>query len=152
MRNSYLEIAGEMAESMEISPKKLIIALALVFLLGVLFAVVNGYYATSEGSSLPLIVYGISFVSIIVGGAIVIMFQWKINDIQLKKVVKILPPEERIIVALLMENKNSLEQNKLVALSGYHKVKVSRLIKELENRGVVKKTNLGNTNLIVLNI
>lgn len=137
---------------MEISPKRLIIALVLVFILGVSFAIVNGYYAANEGSALPLIVYMISFVSLIIGGFIVIMFQWKINKIQLNKVVKILPPEERKIVTILMENNNSLEQNRLVAMSGYNKVRISRIVKELENRGVIKKTNLGNTNLIVLTV
>ena len=78
------------------------------------------------------------------------MFQWKINKIQIRKVVKILPTEEKKIVTILLENNNSIEQNKLVALSGYNKVKISRFIKQLELRGVIKKTNLGNTNLIVL--
>jgi len=137
---------------MEISPKKLIIALVLVFILGVLFAYVNGYYVETEGSSLPVIVYIISFISIILGAAIVILFQWKINKVQLKNITKILPAEERIVVKILLENNNSIEQNKLVALSGYNKVKVSRIISELERREVVKKTNLGNTNLIVLKI
>lgn len=137
---------------MQISPKRLVIALALVFFLGVLFAVVNGIYVENEGSSLPIIVYGISFVSLVLGAALVILFQWKINKIQFDKVVKILPPEERRIVTILMHNSNSIEQNKLVALSGYNKVKISRLVKELEQRGVLKKTNIGNTNLIVLRI
>ena len=137
---------------MEISPKKLIIALLLVFLLGVFFAIVNGYYTSTEGTSLPLIVYLISFLSIVIGGFIVIMFQWKINKIQLEKVVKILPQDERIVVKILLENNNAIEQNKLVALSGFNKVKISRLITELEQRDVIKKTNLGNTNLIVLKI
>jgi uncharacterized membrane protein len=137
---------------MDINPSRLVTALILVFLLGVLFAVVNGYYVESEGSTLPLIVYGISFLSILIGGAIVIMFQWKINKMQLSRVTKILPPEERTIVLLLLENNNQMEQNKMVALSGFNKVKISRLIKELEQRGVVKKTNLGNTNLIVLSL
>ena len=137
---------------MEISPKKLVIALALVFLLGVLFAVVNGYYAQKEGTSLPIIVYAISFLSLIIGGIIVILFQWKINKIQLQRVTKILPAEERTVVKILLENNNSIEQNKLVALSGFNKVKISRIVKELESRGVVKKTDLGNTNLVVLNI
>ena len=137
---------------MEVSPKKLIIALSLVFLLGVLFAFLNGFYTEKEGSTLPLIVYAISAVSLVIGGSIVIMFQWKINKMQIQKVVKILPPEERKIVTILLENNNSIEQNRLVALSGFNKVKISRLIKELENRGVVKKADLGNTNLIALTI
>lgn len=137
---------------MEISPKRLIIALSLVFLLGVFFAIVNGYYVSESDSSLPLIVYAISFLSIIIGGSIVILFQWKINKVQLSRVVKILPTEERKVVSILMENNNSIEQNKLVALSGYNKVKISRIVKELELRDVIKKTNLGNTNLLVLKI
>lgn len=137
---------------MEVSPKKLITALALVFLLGVLFAFVNGFYTEKEGSALPLIVYAISAVSLVIGGSIVIMFQWKINKMQIQKVVKILPQEERKIVTILLENNNSIEQNRLVALSGFNKVKISRLVKELGDRGVVKKADLGNTNLIVLTI
>lgn len=135
---------------MEVSPSKLVIALALVFFLGVLFSIVNGYYVQEEGTALPMIVYGISFVSILLGGALVIMFQWRINKVQVRRVVKILPPEEKKIVTILLENNNSIEQNKLVAFSGFSKVKMSRIISELEARGVVKKTNLGNTNLIVL--
>lgn len=137
---------------MEISPKKLVIALALVFILGVLFSLTNGYYAESEGSAFPLAVYGIALVSLIIGGVIVVLFQWRINKAQLNKVLKILPAEERKVVAILLDSNNSIEQNKLVALSGYSKVKISRIVKELEQREVVRKTNLGNTNLIVLKI
>jgi uncharacterized membrane protein len=137
---------------MEVSPKRLVIALLMIFILGVLFAIVNGYYVQEEGTTLPSIVYGISFLSILIGGSIVIMFQWKINKIQLTRITKILPPEERTVVLLLLENHGQMEQNKLVALSGFNKVKVSRLVKELEDRGVLRKTNLGNTNLIVLTI
>ena len=64
---------------MEVSSKKIVIALVLVFLLGVLFAIVNGFYIQKENQTLPIIVYGISFVSIILGGIIVIMFQWKMS-------------------------------------------------------------------------
>ena len=137
---------------MEVSPKRLFAALIAVFILGVLFAIVNGYYTSSEGSSLPLIVYAISFISLLVGGFIVILFQWKINKAQLEKVLKLLPPEERKIIKLLMEHNNALEQNKIVAFSGLNKVKVSRLIQTLEFRGVIKKTNLGNTNLVQLKL
>jgi len=137
---------------MEVSIKKLIAALFIVFLLGVMFALVNGVYVVDEGSQLPIITYAISFISLIAGGFIVILFQWKINKLQLNRVLKILPNEERIIIKILLENNNSIEQNKLVALSGFNKVKISRLVKDLELRDVVKKTNLGNTNLIVLKI
>ncbi len=137
---------------MEISSKKLITGFVSVFLLGVMFSLVNGYYSTEEGSSLPLIVYAISFVSVLLGGFIVVLFQAKINKIQLNRVLKILPEKEQKVVKLLLENNNSMEQNKLVALSGINKVKMSRILTELEFRQVVSRTNLGNTKLIVLRI
>jgi len=137
---------------MEVSIKKLVFAFGIVFLLGVMFAIINGYYTQEQNESLPLIVYSISFISLIAGIFIALLFQWKINKIQLDRVLKILPPEQGLIIKALVENNNSLEQNKLVALTGLNKVKVSRIIKDLEFRGIVKKTNLGNTNLVVLRV
>ena len=137
---------------MEISSKKLIVGFVAVFLLGVMFSLVNGYYSSEEGSSLPLIVYAISFVSVLLGGFIVVLFQAKINKVQLNRVLKILPEKEQKIVQLLLDNNNSMEQNKLVALSGINKVKMSRILTELEFRKIISRTNLGNTKLIVLKI
>ena len=137
---------------MEISPKKLVIGLGLIFLLGIMFSVVNGNYVQQNEQPLPIVFYAISLVSIIVGGFMVLLFQWRINKVQLERVLKILPEDERKIVGLLLKNNNSLEQNKLVAFTGINKVKMSRIISELERRDVVKKTNLGNTNLVILNV
>lgn len=137
---------------MEISSRRLVIGFVLIFLLGVLFSIVNGYYVSEEGSSLPLIVYGISFLSVVVGGGIVVLFQAKISRLQLNKVLKILPDGERKIIGLLVDNDYSLEQNRLVALSGVNKVRVSRILSELESRGVVVRINLGNTKLVSLKI
>ena len=137
---------------MEISSKKLVVGFVGVFLLGVMFSLVNGYYSAEEGSSLPLIVYAISFVSVLLGGFIVVLFQARINKVQLNRVLKILPEKERKIVELLLGNNNSMEQNRLVALSGINKVKMSRILTELEFRKVVSRTNLGNTKLILLKI
>jgi uncharacterized membrane protein len=137
---------------MEISSRKLITAFVAVFLLGVMFSLVNGYYSTEEGSSLPLIVYAISFVSVLIGGFIVVLFQAKINKVQLNRVLKILPEKEHKIIGLLLDNNNSMEQNKLVALSNINKVKMSRILTDLESRKIISRTNLGNTKLIVLKI
>ena len=68
------------------------------------------------------------------------------------KLLKVLPPDERTIISIIMNNNKTIEQNRLVALSGYSKVKISRLISELEERGAIRKKNLGNTNLIMLEI
>lgn len=137
---------------MEISSKRLVIAFVLIFLLGVLFAIVNGQYTEEEGEQLPLVFYGIAFMSFIVGGLIVLLFQWKISKLQMNKVLKILPEKEMKIVKLLIEKGGELEQNKLVVLTGVNKVKMSRILMELEGRGVVEKKNMGNTKLIVLRV
>ncbi len=137
---------------MEISSRKLITAFVAVFLLGVMFSLVNGYYSTEEGSSLPLIVYAISFVSVLIGGFIVVLFQAKINKVQLNRVLQILPEKEHKIIGLLLDNNNSMEQNKLVALSEINKVKMSRILTDLESRKIISRTNLGNTKLIVLKV
>jgi len=97
---------------MEIDNKRLIIGFSAMFLLGIAFSIVNGVYTDSTNEQLPLIVYAISFLSIVVGAFIVIMFQAKINKIQLERVLKILPREERIVVKILLDNNNAIEQNK----------------------------------------
>ena len=137
---------------MEISNKRLVTGFVLIFLLGILFAVINGFYTSMENEQLPLIVYGISFLSILIGAFIVVMFQLKINKLQLERVLKILPSEERKVVKILLDNNNSIEQNKLVVLSGFTKVRISRILQKLAEREVVEKKNMGNTNLVVLKI
>lgn len=137
---------------MEIDTRRLIIALVLVFILGVLFAVVNGFYTSSTNEQLPMIVYGISFLSVLIGAAIVVLFQWKISKLQVERVLKILPREERMVVKILLDNNNSIEQNKLVVLSGFTKVQISRIVQKLVERDVVEKKTMGNTNLILLKI
>ncbi len=137
---------------MEIDNKRLIIGFSAMFLLGIAFSIVNGVYTDSTNEQLPLIVYAISFLSIFVGAFIVIMFQAKINKIQLERVLKILPREERIVVKILLDNNNAIEQNKLVVLSGFNKVQIFRITQKLEVRGVIEKKHLGNTNLILLKI
>ena len=102
---------------MEISSRKLIVGFVAVFLLGVMFSLVNGYYSTEEGSSLPLIVYAISFVSVLLGGFIVVLFQAKINKVQLARVLKILPLYEQKIVKLLLDKGVSYDKVVLPFLS-----------------------------------
>ena len=137
---------------MEVDTKKVVIGLVLVFILGVLFALVNGWYTTQTNQQLPLIVYAIAFVSIVVGATIVLLFQWKISKMQLEKILKILPREERLVVQALFAHNNELEQNKIVVLSGLSKLQVSRTVQKLAERGVVEKKSSGMTNLIMLKL
>ena len=141
-----------MVKQIEIPLNRLIIGFGLVFVLGVFFAIINGYYVDKSGDSLPLIVYVISAISLILGAIIILLFQFKINKIQLKSILNLLPKEESEIVRVLIDNNNSLEQNHIVALTGYNKVRVSRVLTKYEQKGIIEKRNIGNTNLIILKL
>jgi uncharacterized membrane protein len=141
-----------MKTNIEISTTKLIISFSLIFILGILFAVLNGYYVKETGVVLPSIVYGISFISLIVGASIILLFQWKIIKLQLKKLLTILPDDEKEIINCLLDNENKIEQNYLVAYTKYNKVRISRILEKYKQKGLIEKKKLGNTNLIILKL
>jgi uncharacterized membrane protein len=137
---------------MEISEKKLVIGISAIFFLGILFAYISGEYSSSTGEQLPFEVYIIAIASMVVGAFIMILFQTKRSKGESDKILAILPYDERTVVKILMENNNKIEQNYLVVLSGFNKVKISRLVAKLEARGVLEKKNLGNTNYLILKV
>ena len=141
-----------MKNSIEVPIVRLVVSFGLIFVLGILFAILNGYYVEDSGSSLPFIVYVISLVSLLIGGTIILLFQFKISKLQLKSVLRILPADEREIIKLLIDNNKRLEQNQIVALSGYNKVRISRILTKYEQKKLIEKRNIGNTNLIILKL
>lgn len=126
-------------------------AITAVFGLGILFSIINGYYIEDTGSPIPFIVYGMAAAAMLVGALIVLLFQWRISQSQMHRLLQILPEDERIIIDLLLKEVK-MEQTHIVAESGLSKVKVSRLIAKLEQRKIIEKKPLGNTNLIKLKI
>lgn len=134
---------------MEVSETRLGVAIVAVFSLGILFSILNGYYIEDTGSSIPLIVYGMTAASMAVGALIILLFQWKISQKQLHRILRVLPEDERIILELLVKEKK-MDQTYIVAESGLSKVKVSRVLSKLEQRKVIEKKPMGNTNLIKL--
>jgi len=136
---------------MEVSETRLGLAIIAVFTLGILFSILNGYYVETTGSAIPLIVYGMAAASMGVGALIILLFQWRISSKQFEKLLKVLPADERALLAIILKEKK-IDQTYLVAESGLSKVKVSRTLAKLVQRGVVEKKPLGNTNLIKLKI
>jgi hypothetical protein len=134
---------------MEVSETRLGIAIIAVFGLGILFSVLNGYYIEDTGEPIPMMVYGMTAVAMGVGALLVMLFQWKISQKQLYRILKVLPEDERAIIEILVKEKR-MEQNLLVAESGLSKVKVSRTLSKLEQRNIIEKKPFGNTNLIKL--
>jgi uncharacterized membrane protein len=137
---------------MEVSDRKLIIGISVIFLLGVFFAYISGTYSSSTGDQLPFEVYIIAAVSMVVGAFVVIILQTKRNITELDRILNLLPYDEKVVVKILLENNNKIEQNYLVVLSGFNKVKISRIVARLEARGVLEKKSLGNTNYLILKV
>jgi len=136
---------------MEVSETRLAAAIISVFLLGILLSILNGYYIEDTGSPMPLITYGVAAAAMVVGALIILLFQWRISHSHAYGLLKILPEDERKVVEVLLKEKR-IEQMYLVAESGLSKVKVSRILARLEQRGVVEKKPLGNTNLVKLTV
>jgi len=67
-------------------------------------------------------------------------------------VEKHLKEEEMIVVRILRQRNNACEQGTLSIVSGFPKATLSRLLSELESRGVVCKTKKGKKNIINLRI
>jgi uncharacterized membrane protein len=137
---------------MEISEKRLIVGISAIFALGILFAYVSSEYSASTGETMPPEVYGISAASMLVGAFVVLLFQARRSKSDADRILNILPYDEKTVIRILLENNNKIEQNYLVVLSGFSKVKISRIVSKLEARGVLEKKNLGNTNYLILKV
>lgn len=136
---------------MEITKKKLLIALGLLFALGIILSMSNAYCAVNMGHLFAPLLYGIALTALATGGAITLLFQWKVDRMQLEKLIGMLPENERKILKIIIEKK-SISQTELKHLSGLSKVKISRIVSRFEQRKIVEKKAYGNTNLIVKKI
>ncbi len=65
--------------------------------------------------------------------------------------LSLLDYSHRRIIELLLENGGTLAQSKLVRLTNMNKVKVSRSLAELEQRGIIKRQKSGITKTVKLN-
>jgi len=72
------------------------------------------------------------------------------NRLDKKFLLNFFDGEERNIFEVILE-KNEITQAELVKRTGLSKVKVFRILKRFENKGLIEKTSLGKTNLIKLN-
>lgn len=139
---------------MEISKKKILISAGLLGLLGFLitvFSVDHAKHMSNTYLQYPLFLYGTTIIALVVGGFVVYLFEEKINKLQLNKILKILPNDEKKVLQLLVERKE-IEQRKLGTLSGLSTVKISRVISTLERRRIIEKKKQGYTNLIILKL
>ncbi|MFP4118777.1 MAG: MarR family transcriptional regulator [Candidatus Woesearchaeota archaeon] len=64
--------------------------------------------------------------------------------------LKFLDPESRAVLNTLIQQDGEISQSGLVTETGFSRVKVSRLLNSLEQKGIVAKRKSGMTNRIVL--
>ncbi len=62
----------------------------------------------------------------------------------------VLRDDERKVVEALLESGGEVKQNDLARIVEYSKAKVSYMVRDLEKRGILKKSPLGRTNRITL--
>jgi len=68
----------------------------------------------------------------------------------MRMMLPMLRPDEKIVMEKILANKSGVNQKLVVQESGYSKAKVSKILKSLEERGVVKLERLGRSNRIFL--
>lgn len=66
-------------------------------------------------------------------------------------ILKFLNPLERKVVDTILENGGKVQQYELSHLPNLNKVKTHRILKNLEDKGIIAKERLGKVNRVVLN-
>jgi len=65
--------------------------------------------------------------------------------------LKLLDKEEKEIIELILKENGSMFQSDIVDKTGMHKVKVTRILDNLEGRGLIERKRRGMSNIIILN-
>lgn len=138
---------------LEINKKKFVPVILIIILL-ILITVFSVYHTQHLGKAYlqyPLFLYGTNILSLLIGGYVVYIYGSRLDNGKFKRLISVLPVDERKVFKLIMGRKE-IEQSKIGSLTGLSTVKVSRIIRDFETKGVVEKKKHGYTNLIVLKI
>lgn len=68
-----------------------------------------------------------------------------------KRVFSVLKDDERKVIDVILQKGEKCKQRDIVHLTDYSKAKVSRIMTELEDRGIISRVRVGRTNRITLN-
>ncbi|NOQ55484.1 MAG: winged helix-turn-helix transcriptional regulator [Nanohaloarchaea archaeon] len=89
------------------------------------------------------------FLSLLLVLSFVMFFRFK-KARKIKTVLSVLHESERKVIEILMVNDGRCDQRQLVRETGFSKAKMSRMMFDLESRGLITKTRRGRTNIIEL--
>ncbi len=77
--------------------------------------------------------------------------QFKIRErMDLLPLLSLLPSDQQLVLKTIIKSGGKMAQSRIVSNTGLNKVKVSRVVSDLEAKGVVKKTTSGVTNIVEL--
>lgn len=100
-----------------------------------------------EGTNLYFIIIPIFSILFLFSILILITIR-KRKDIS--KVLPILNDAERVIMEFILKSPEVLDQRKIVRATGFSKAKVSRVLKDLEARGLIKREKVGRATKVKL--
>jgi len=103
-------------------------------------------YESSENFSISIIGFIILGVIIIAGFAVIIY----IRKTRFKEILPVLTENERKIMQILINDNKPVDQRRIVRELDFSKAKISRLIHDLERRGLIEKKRKGRTNILSL--
>jgi len=108
------------------------------------------YYEGSPITPIESFIYRWLFVFILVF-VVAIFFIYRSMSKKSELILSVLNEAERIVIDIIKkQGKDNVDQRKIVAQSGFSKAKVSRIIRSLEDRGVVSVEKTGRKNRISL--
>ncbi len=89
-------------------------------------------------------------VALIVAISFSLYFKFKRKEETIASILPLLKEDEKKVLMEIIENGGECEQRKLVQELDYSKAKISRLVKDLEERNLLKKIKEGRKNRLVL--
>jgi len=99
-------------------------------------------------SEFPIEIFVIIIIITFAGVMVFYQFYWKQKGVKL--ILPILKKDEKIIFNTIMKHGNGVNQKIIVKDSGYSKAKVSKVLKSLKERGLVKLERVGRKNKVYI--
>jgi len=97
-------------------------------------------------SEIPFQIIVVIALLIVVGFALFYQFYWRNRNVNL--IIPILKKDEKKIFDIIMKNGSGVNQKIIVNDSGYSKAKVSKVLKSLEERGILRLERIGRKNKV----
>lgn len=134
-----------------LSEKRMLSVIAIVFLFGISLSVLNSFHMLELEHPLEPSTYILAVEFFPLGWLTSILLRKKIAHSQFERILEILPEDERNVLRILYTRK-TITQKELVEKTGAYKMKVSRIIQDFEQAGIIDKKPYGYTNRIISKI